>query len=237
MKKESNDNNISNKTEGKLIVIEGACDGIGKSTQYSMLVSRLENDGIKIANHHFPSYGTYHGVAVEKYLKGEYGQPSELSPYFINNLYALDRAITWHTNLKKLYNEGKIVLLDRYTTSSLIYQSALIEDIEEKKKFINYVIDFEYNKMGIKEPDNVIFLTAPFDLVTELRKSRKQNEGVTNDIHERDLTFMKKVYESAIFIADYLSWDKIECNNGNQMKSIEDIHEEIYNLVKRKKDD
>ena len=221
--------------KGKLIVIEGACDGIGKTTQYEMLCNHFQNDGLEVANHHFPSYGTYQGAPVEKYLKGEYGQPSELSPYFINSLYANDRGITWYTNLKQLYEQGKIILLDRYTTSSLIYQSALIEDIGQKKKFIDYVIDFEYSKIGIKEPDNVIFLHAPFDLVTEMRKARKQNEGVTNDIHESNLDFMKKVYESSMFIADYLSWDKVQCNDGNKMRSINDIHEEVYSLVKKRK--
>lgn len=220
--------------KGKLIVIEGACDGIGKTTQYAMLCNRLQNDGEKITNHHFPSYNTYQGAPIEKYLQGCYGQLSELSPYFINSLYANDRAITWYTNLKQLYEKGNIILLDRYTTSSLIYQSALIEDIEEKKKFIDYVIDFEYHKLGIKEPDNVIFLHAPFDLVTEMRNARKQNAGIINDIHESNFEFMKKVYESAMFIADYLSWDKVKCNNGDTMRNIDDIHEEIYSLVKKR---
>ena len=220
--------------KGKLIVIEGACDGIGKSTQYHMLCNRLKKDGEKIAYHHFPSYGTYQGVPVEKYLKGEYGTTNELSPYFINSLYANDRGITWYTNLKNLYEQGYLILLDRYTTSSLIYQSALIEDVDKKKKFIDYVIDFEYSKIGIKEPDNVIFLHAPFDLVTKIRNARTQNEGIINDIHERDLEFMKKVYESAVFIADYLSWNQVECNDGNKMKKIDDIHKKGYSLVKKK---
>lgn len=221
--------------KGKIIVIEGACDGMGKTTQYKMLIDHFRNDGQEIAYHHFPSYGTYQAIAVEKYLSGELGQPDELSPYFVTNLYATDRGITWFSNLKQLYEQGKIILLDRYTTSSLIYQSALIEGIEQKKKFVDYVIDFEYRKIGIKAPDNVIFLHAPFDLVTEMRNARKQNEGITNDIHENNLNFMKKVYESAMFIADYLSWDKVQCNIGNQMREIDDIHEEIYSLVKRKK--
>lgn len=221
--------------KGKLIVVEGACDGIGKSTQFEKLCNHFETDGYDIANHHFPSYGTYQGTPVEKYLSGEYGHPSELSPYFINSLYANDRGITWHTKLKPLYEQGKVILLDRYTTSSLIYQSALIEDIEQKKKFIDYVIDFEYYKIGIKEPDNVIFLHAPFDLVREMREARKQNDGIANDIHERDLEFMKKVYDSAMYIADYLCWDKVECNNGNKMRGIEDIHEEVYSLIKKRR--
>lgn len=200
-----------------------------------MLYNHFLNISDSVVNHHFPSYGTYQGASVEKYLQGEFVQPSELSPYFINSLYATDRAITWYTKLKKLYEEGKTILLDRYTTSSLIYQSALIEDIENKKKFIDFVVDFEYNKIGIKKPDNVIFLYAPFDLVTEMRNKRKQNDGVSNDIHERDIDFMKKVYENAMFVADYLSWNKVQCNIGDEMRDVNDIHNEIYSLVKSKK--
>lgn len=218
---------------GKLIVIEGACDGIGKTTQYELLKKRLVNDGNSVISHHFPSYGEYQGVSVEHYLKGEYGSPDSLSPYFINNLYAIDRAITWHTKLKNEYKDN-IILLDRYTTSSLIYQSALIENIEERKKFINYVIDFEYKKLGIKSPDLVIFLDAPFDLVSDMRKKRKQNDGIKDDIYEKDISLMKKIYENAIFVAEYLNFSKVSCNNGNEMRSINDIHDDIYRLVKKK---
>ena len=172
---------------------------------------------------------------IKKYLAGDFGSPKDLSPYFINDLYAMDRAITWFEELKAEYDSGKTILLDRYTTSSLIYQAALIEDIEERKAFVDYVCDFEYNKLGIKKPDTVIFLHAPFDLVTEMRNARKQNEGLENDIHERDLSFMKKVYDNAMFLADYLGWTKIKCNDGDKMKSIEEIHKEINLLVSSKK--
>lgn len=217
---------------GKLIVVEGACDGIGKSTQYTLLKERLIKDGNNVVSHHFPSYGEYQGVPVEKYLKGEFGNIEDLSPYFINNLYAVDRAITWHSYLKKEY-QNSIILLDRYTTSSLIYQSALIDDIEKRKEFIDYVISFEYEKLGIKEPDLIIFLEAPYDLVKKLRNERKVNDGIQNDIHEKNDEFMRKVYENALFVADYLKFSKIKCNDGDHMRSIEDIHNDIYKLIKK----
>ena len=216
---------------GKLIVIEGACDGIGKTTQFGLLSNALEARGEKIAKHHFPTYGVYHGEPVERYLKGEYGKPKNLSPYFVNALYATDRAVAWYTELKRAFDEGKTILLDRYTTSSLIYQSAFIEDKDEKKEFIDFVTDFEYNKIGIKKPDTVIFLYGDFDLITEIRNQRKQNEGVINDIHESDINFMRKVYESAMFVADYLNWTKIKCDSGEKLKSIEEIHKNIMNTI------
>ena len=226
---------METKGRGKLFVVEGACDGIGKTTQYVMLKKRLESDGEHVFTHHFPSYNTFHGEPVTRYLSGDLGAVKDLSPYFINGLYAMDRATAWQLYLRQEFEAGHIVLLDRYTTSSLIYQSALIEDIGAKKAFIDYVIDFEYEKIGLQKPDNVIFLHAPFDLVTEMRNARKVNEGVANDIHERDLEFMKKVYESAMFVADYLSWDQIECARDGKFKPIEEIHEDVYSLVKKKK--
>ena len=217
----------------KLIVIEGAGDGIGKTTQYNLIYEELQKK-YKVFNHHFPSYNTYHGVPIENYLAGKYGKINELSPYFINSIYANDRAITWYETIKEKYNDDYIILLDRYTTSSLIYQSALIDDIEEKKKFIDWVVDYEYNKLNIPKPDIVIFLTAPFELITKNRNQRLTNDGIDNDIHENDYNFMKKVYDSAIFVANYLSWTIIECSENNKMKSIEDIKDNIQDEINKR---
>lgn len=216
--------------KGKIIVIEGACDGIGKSTQFDLLREHLLQDQKEVISHHFPSYNTKQGYGVESYLKGELGTPDKLSPYFINTLYAYDRAMSWYTILKKEYVAGKIILFDRYTTSSLIYQSALIEDEKEKKAFIDYVCDFEYNKLQIPKPDKVIFLYADYDLVKEMRKKRKENEGINNDIHEANDEFLRKVYKSALFVADYLGWDKVKCDNENNLKTIEEIHKMVYSI-------
>ena len=218
-------------SKGILIVMEGACDGIGKSTQYELLYNKLVSMGYDVVKHHFPSYNTFHGAPVEKYLAGELGKIEDLSPYFINSLYATDRACAWYLKLKKDYDDGKIILLDRYTTSSIIYQSSVIKTKKDRMAFIDYVCDYEYQKLKIAVPDMVIFLEAPFDIVNELRKNRTNYEGNSNDIHEKDLKFMKKVYTNSITIADYLKWDKIICNSGNKMKTPEAIHRDILNRV------
>lgn len=219
---------------GKLIVIEGSCDGVGKSTQYKLLIDRLKKETDKvITTHHFPSYGTYQGRPVEEYLKGNFGKISELSPYFVNSLYAQDRAITWISGLKEEYNNGGIIVLDRYTTSSLIYQSSTIEDKKEREAFIDYIYDYEYHKLGIPEPDLVIFLHASFDIIKELKSKRKENDGIKNDIHERDLEFMKNVSDTSISIADKYNWSYVECIENNKMRSPEEIHNDVYKLVKK----
>lgn len=220
-------------TKGKVIVVEGSCDGIGKTTQYNLLKEHLEKDGETIVSHHFPSYNTDQGKLVELYLSGALGKPNELSPYFINCLYAADRAVTWNKELKESYEEGKTLLFDRYTTSSILYQASTIEDLDERKRFIEFVCDFEYNKLDIKEPDNIIFLHAPFEVIEDLRSKRKENEGISNDIHERDREFLKKVYDNSMFVADFLNWDMIDCSKDNKMLSIEEIHEKVYSKIKK----
>lgn len=221
--------------QGKMIVIEGAGDGMGKSTQLSLLKDRIKKDGEDFFYHHFPTYNTYQGRPVEEYLNGNFGSAAKQSPYFVHLLYAQDRAITWHTQLKYEYELGKTLLMDRYTTSTFLYQAANIEDISERKAFIDFACDYEYNKLGIKEPDKILFLYASFELITKLRNQRQQNEGILNDIHERDLDFMKRVYDNAMFVADYLSWDMINCEKNGEMRTREDIHEEVYKLVKEKR--
>ena len=216
---------------GKLIVIEGACDGIGKTTQYKLLKKYLEDKGYNVCSHHFPTYDSKQGKLTEYYLNGDFGNPNDLSPYLVNSIYAVDRSITWNDKLKAAYDKGDIILLDRYTTSSLIYQSSLFDNEEDKKAFINYVTDYEYNKLGIKKPDKVIFLTADFDLVSSMRSKRKSNDGVKNDVYERDSKLMKKIYDNAMFVSDYLDFDIVKCDLNGSLRSIEDIHNEIKGIM------
>lgn len=216
----------------KLIVIEGACDGIGKSTQFAMLKKRLEEMGERVVSHHFPSYGTPHGASVEAYLRGEFGKPETLSPYFVNSLYAVDRAVTYHSELKARGEAGDVILLDRYTTSSLIYQSAFISDAAEKDAFIDYVTETEYGKLGIPKPDAVIFLDAPYETAKALRAARTENDGVERDVHETDDSFMRLVYDSAQYVCARLGWTRIRCTDdcGN-MRTREEIHGDIMQSI------
>lgn len=206
---------------------------MGKTTQYCLLKQYLEEQGYDVCSHHFPSYNTKQGSLVEQYLKGDFGGPKDLSPYVINSMYAIDRAITWSNELGPKYDSGSIILLDRYTTSSLIYQSSLYETEQEKVNFIDFVEDYEYNKMGLKRPDKVIFLTGDFELLSALRRKRVGYEGNSQDVYERDTELLRKIYDNSSFIADYLGFDKVKCDNNGSFRSIEDINEEIIQKVKR----
>lgn len=219
--------------KGKLIVVEGACDGVGKTTQVELLKEYLEQYG-EVITHHFPTYHEVSGFLVEKYLAKEFGELKELNPYFINSLYAIDRAIVCKDKIMPALNEGKTVLLDRYTTSSVIYQAATLPiENDVKKDFIEYVMDFEYNRLGIVKPDAVIFLTAPYEVIQQIRNARKVNDGILKDIHESNEEYLMDVYNTAQYASEILGWDRVECSKGNQMRPIEEIHESIKKILER----
>ena len=126
-------------------------------------------------------------------------------------------------------NEGKIVLLDRYTTSNLIYQGSFFER-EKKEEFLDYITDYEYNKLGLKRPDLVILLKLDKDFANTLRKNRDY-DGIDGDINEKDTVFLDKVYDNSLYVADKYDFKIIECSKDGVLRSIEDISREIYSIV------
>ena len=105
----------------------------------------------------------------------------------------------------------------------------MVDDIEERKKFIDYIVDYEFNKLGIGKPDAVIFLYAPYDMIQKLLKKRNGNKKAAYDED-----FMKRVYDNAMFVSKYLGWDIIDCSKDGEMLPIEEIHEMIYESIKNK---
>ena len=214
----------------KLIVIEGVSDSVGKTTQIKELYNKLIKDGKEVVYHHFPSYGSVGASLVEEYLKGNLGKREEIGPYAISSFYAVDRFYAYHNELKEALEDGKIVLLDRYTTSNLIYQGSLFER-EKKDEFLDYITDYEYNRLGLKKPDLVIFLKLDKDFANTLRKNRDY-DGIDGDINEKDNVFLDKVYDNSLYVADKYNFKIIECSKEGKLRSIDEISSEIYDVVK-----
>lgn len=219
---------------GKLIVIEGVSDGVGKTTQIKELYNRLVKSGREVIYHHFPSYGSVGASLVEEYLKGNLGKRESIGSYAISSFYAVDRFYTYHNELKDAIEDGKIVLLDRYTTSNLIYQGSLFER-EKKDEFLDYITDYEYNRLGLKRPDLVIFLKLDKDFANTLRKNRDY-DGIGGDINEKDTVFLDKVYDNSLYVADKYNFKIIECSKDGALRSIDDISREIYSIVEEELD-
>ena len=220
---------------GKLFVIDGT-DGSGKQTQFDKLKERLSKDGVEYKTVSFPNYDSPSSSLVKMYLSGEFGtNAQEISPYIASTFYAADRYATFQTGYKKYYEDGGIILADRYTTANMVHQAGKIKDKEERDKFLKWLWDFEFKLYGLPIPTEVFFLNMPTEKALELMKDRKNkfDENAKKDIHERNETHMRDAYKAACDVAKDYNWFEIKCMKDNELRTIDDIHEEIYNEVKK----
>ena len=220
---------------GKLFVIDGT-DGSGKQTQFEKLKERLSKDGVDYKTVSFPNYDSPSSSLVKMYLSGEFGtNAQEISPYIASTFYAADRYATFQTGYKKYYEDGGIILADRYTTANMVHQAGKIKDKEERDKFLKWLWDFEFKLYGLPIPTEVFFLNMPTEKALELMKDRKNkfDENAKKDIHERNETHMRDAYKAACDVAKDYNWFEIKCMKDNELRTIDDIHEEIYNEVKK----
>ncbi len=220
---------------GKLFVIDGT-DGSGKQTQFQKLQESLTKDGIDYKVVSFPNYDSPSSSLVKMYLSGEFGENAkEISPYIASTFYAADRYATFQTGYKKYYEDGGIILADRYTTGNMIHQAGKIKDEEEREKFLNWLWDFEFNLYGLPVPSEVFFLNMPIENAVDLIKNRenKFTHQEKKDIHERDVNHLKDAYEAACDVSKKYNWYEIKCVKNNEIRTIEDIQQEIYNEVKK----
>ena len=220
---------------GKLFVIDGT-DGSGKQTQFQQLQESLLKDGIDYKVVSFPNYDSPSSALVQMYLSGEFGENAkEISPYIASTFYAADRYATFQTGYKKYYEDGGIILADRYTTANMVHQAGKIKDEKEREKFLNWLWDFEFNLYGLPVPNEVFFLNMPVEKSIELMNDRenKFTHQKKKDIHERDVNHLKDAYEAACDVSKKYNWYEIKCVKNNEIRTIEDIHQEIYNEVKK----
>ena len=220
---------------GKLFVIDGT-DGSGKQTQFNKLKERFEKENIEVKVASFPNYPSESSSLVKMYLSGVFGEHAkDVSPYIASTFYAADRYATYKTTLEEFYKAGGIVLVDRYTTSNMIHQAGKIENKEEREKFLNWLWDFEFNLYGIPVPTKTFFLNMPTEVAVKLMAERENKFTHTQakDIHERDVQHLKDSYNAAVELASKYDWKEIKCVKDNKIKTIEEIHEEIWEEIKK----
>ena len=220
---------------GKLFVIDGT-DGSGKQTQFNKLKERLDKDGIEYKTVSFPNYEHQSSSLVKMYLSGEFGENAkEVSPYIASTFYAADRYATFTLGYKEYYENGGIILADRYTTANMVHQAGKISDKEERKKFLDWLCDFEFNLYGLPVPTEVFFLNMPVEKSIKLMENRenKFSHDQNKDIHESDKSHLIDAYNAACDIAKDYNWREIKCVKDDEIKTIEEIHEEIYEIIKR----
>lgn len=218
----------------KLVVIEGV-DSSGKQTQTERLYERLVSENKMVEKIVFPNYDSDTSFLVKMYLGGEFGnKPEDVNPYTASAFFAVDRVGSIRSVWKEKLDGADIVIADRYVTSNMIHQASKIADEKERNIFLDWVYDFEYNKLEIPKPDLIIFLDMPVKYAMNLMANRpnKITDESKKDIHESDEGYLQKSYDNAVSVAEKYSWNRISCVKDGKIRTIDDISEEIYELVK-----
>ena len=215
---------------GKLIVIEGT-DGSGKSTQFRLLTQRVSDEGRPFQKLVFPQYSEESSALIRMYLGGEFGtKPSDVNAYAASTFFAVDRYASYKKVWGQWYENGGLVLSDRYTTSNAVHQASK-EPEEKRAEYLRWLYELEYDKMGLPKPDLVIYLDVPTDFTEKMMRSREAATNTSADIHEQDLEYLATCRRLGKAAAAYYNWTVINCVRDGAMRSIEDIHEEIYSHV------
>lgn len=200
--------------KAKFIAFEG-CDGTGKTTQAALLTQRLISAGQRVKMLKFPAYDSPSSGPAKLYLGGELAKdPNEINPYAASLLYAVDRFCSFRSDWKKDYEDGVMLVSDRYTTSNMIFQGAKLQN-PERRAYLAWLKDVEYGKLGLPVPDLVFYLDLSVSVSEKLVRMRSDKTGQSEDIHETDLNYQRAVHDAGLEIAKNEGWTVINCaRNG-----------------------
>ncbi|MDR0951514.1 MAG: thymidylate kinase [Oscillospiraceae bacterium] len=217
--------------KGKLIVLEGI-DGSGKSTQFKLLKERLTLEGRPFRSVTFPRYDKDSSALIRSYLGGEFGSdPGDVSAWAASVFFFVDRYASFKTDWGEYYNNGGLVLCDRYTTSNAIHQGAKLEP-SRLGGFLDWLFEFEYTLMELPKPDAVLYMDI--DLKTSLDQlcGRQSSDGSVGDIHETHADYLENCLRAGDFSAAHLGWRRISCLRDGAMRTQSEIHGDVYKIVK-----
>lgn len=215
----------------KIIVIDGL-DGSGKATQSEILKDLLIRDGYRVEKFSFPDYDSESSALVKMYLSGEFGDnPEDVNAYVASVFYSVDRIASYIKCWKDYNDKYDFIIFDRYTTSNIVHQMAKLKD-DEKDKYLQWLYDLEYNKFKLPKPDLIFFLDLEPEVSQKLMLGRYSGDENKKDIHEKNVEYLNTCRNSAKYAIDKLDWVKIDCSVNGELRSIDDISQNLYSIVK-----
>lgn len=220
--------------KGYIIVIDGT-DGCGKQTQSKLLATRLERAGYPVKLQSFPNYDSQSSGPVKMYLGGEFGDAQSLDSYQASTLFAVDRLCTLYGGeLKKFYDDGGILILDRYTQANMIHQAGKLSNMQDVDTLLDWIDTFEFQTLRLPRADKVIFLDVPVDVSMRLMEERGVHKtGTKKDVHEEDPNHLRHAYDTGKYVGKKFGWDMIDCTDNGKLKSREEISDIIWDRVKK----
>ena len=220
-------------SKGKLITIE-AGDGSGKATQTKALYDRLLAEGYQVLKVEYPDYQSDSSALVRMYLGGEFGQQAEnVSAYGASAFFAVDRYASYLLKWRQAYESCWRILADRYPTSNMVHQAVKLINPGEREEFLTWLWDFEFGRLQLPVPDRVIYLDMPPEISDRLINSRAAKDSSRKkDIHEKDTSYLHHCHRAYNEVAEKYGWVKISCAQQGNLRTVQDIHEDVYQAVK-----
>jgi dTMP kinase len=228
------------KKKGKLIVIDGV-DGSGKATQVELLLKRLRKDGHTVKTVDFPEYyKNFFGKFIGNCLSQQYYNWLNIHPKIASIAYAADRFES-SAEIKKWLEKGYIVIANRYVSANQIHQGGKIANSKKRQEFIEWLNEMEYGVFKIPRPDIVFYLSLPVAISLDLIKDRDRDGKMKRqylkkkkDVHENDTNFLVNSRKSALWLVKtQKEFTQIDCATGGNLRTREDISEEVYEKVKK----
>ena len=217
---------------GKLIVFEGT-DGSGKATQSRMLCSYLDAQGIAYRKIDFPRYGNPFAEPANLYLHGALGSKAgDVNAYAASLFFSMDRYASYKQDWGTFYEQGGLVVADRYTTSNAVHQASKLPE-EERKAYLDWLFELEYHRLGLPEPDLVIYLDIPTEITERMMRSREDRTGTQADIHEQDEAYLRRCRANAGEVVKACGWTVIDCAVGDRPRTPENIHHQVVEIVRQ----
>ena len=203
---------------GVFITFEGM-DGCGKTTQMRRLGKRLRGAGCQVLETIEPG-GTEIGSKIRGILLDSANQ--ELAPTTELLLYFAARAQNVSQLILPALSEGKIVLSDRFTDSSLAYQGC------GRGLGADTVLALDRIACGGLKPD--LTLLIEIDLATSQARAEARNRrgNRTDRMEEQEAAFYNRVRDaySALAAAEPERFRRIDGRAG-----VEEVAEQIWSVV------
>ncbi|MCL2409241.1 MAG: AAA family ATPase [Oscillospiraceae bacterium] len=215
---------------GKLIVFEGI-DGSGKSTQFRRICARLKAEGKDFIRVAFPQYDKPSSALIKMYLGGEFGEdPDSVNAYAASSFFAVDRFASFQTLWREYYENGGIVLTDRYTTSNAVHQGAKLS-AKSREEFFKWLREYEFGLLGLPAPDLVLYMNIDASSAMDRMARREAETGTAADIHEKNLDYLQRSADCAKHAARFYGWQSISCFADGRERAEIEIENEAYDLI------
>lgn len=188
------------------VVFEGL-DGCGKSTQIQLLDAYLKRQGLPYKHIHFPRINeSVFGRLIAAFLRGEFGDLSEVPPILIALLYAGDRAAA-NELIRKWRQCGTYVIADRYVYSNIAFQGAKTSNPVEKEKLHRWIEELEFGYFRLDKPSLSLYLHVPFEFIAEQLKRKRVGQDRQylqgkEDIHEGSLPLQRRVEKEYLALCE-----------------------------------